>query len=163
MERWRGAEAQRVARAPQILVVTIAALLIPVAPTAAQEEAIRAAMEATLSAWNQGDFEALEVQYAADARGFFLDGGLLIRGLNRPVLQAAYAAGFRSTMEARDIDVRVFGTVAIAVAFLDGSLQLPDGTVQEGTWRYSETRWNEGERWIVVQYHFSPMTVAAQR
>jgi len=132
-------------------------------PLRAQDDPVREAMEATLAAWNEGDFETLTAQFAVDARGFFLDGGILLRGFNRPVFEAAYAAGFRASMTARDPDIRVLGEVALSVAFLDGSLTLPDGSLQQGSWRYSETRVLREGTWQIVQYHFSPLTTQTGR
>lgn len=146
-------------------VALLGAASAAVRPLAAQSEtrAVRAAMEATLAAWNAGDFAALAAQYAPDARGFFFDGGGLLRGFNRPALETAYAAGFRSTMSARNIEVALHGEVAVAAALLDGSLTLPDGTVREGTWRYTETRVRRDGAWRIVQYHFSEMTTRGGR
>lgn len=145
------------------LVIATAAILAMTAKAVAQENEIREAMRATLAAWNDGDFEAVAAHYAPETRGFFLDGGILLRGFNLPGLQMAYAAGFRAGFEVRDIDVQLHGDVAVSVALLDGSLTLPGGEAQEGTWRYSEVRVKTGDAWRIVQYHFSPMTVPPAR
>lgn len=145
------------------VVFIVAAAFSPLRAGFAQEAEVQAAMEATLAAWNAGDLPGVAAHYAEETRGFFLDGGVLVRGFNLPALQAAYAAGFRASFTARDADVTVFGSVAVASAYLDGSLTLPGGDVREGTWRYTETRVNEGGRWLVVQYHFSPLETPAGR
>ncbi len=144
-------------------ILAAAALAAPISTAAAQEAEVQAAMEATLAAWNVGDLEEVAAHYAAGTRGFFLDGGVLLRGFNLPALQAAYAAGFRASFTARDVDVRVLGNVAVAAAYLDGSLTLPGGEPQAGIWRYTETRVNEDGRWLIVQYHFSQMTTPTGR
>ena len=145
------------------VILAAVALAAPLSTAAAQEAKVQAAVEATLAAWNAGDLAGVAAHYAEETRGFFLDGGVLLRGFNLPALQAAYAAGFRASFTARDVDVRVLGNVAVAAAYLDGSLTLPGGDAQEGTWRYTETRVNEEGRWLVVQYHFSPLAAPPSR
>jgi hypothetical protein len=89
------------------------------------------------------------------------DGGELITGYSAEELQAAVSAGFAFSVEPRDIDIIVVAQgVAVAVVIIEGSITLPGGVVQEGVWRYSETRLKEGGVKKVIQYHFSPATVA---
>ncbi|UCD23904.1 MAG: DUF4440 domain-containing protein [Gemmatimonadota bacterium] len=141
------------------VVLCISSLVQP-SVQAQVEDAVKASMLETLAAWNAGDVEGFGAFFAPDTRGFNLDGGLLIRGFNAAALQAAISAGFGINVEPRDIDVKVYGNAAVGVAYLDGSITLPGGAVREGTWRYSETRVNDGSTWKVVQYHISQMTVA---
>ncbi len=152
-----------VKRAMRAFGVLAGSLIIYTQAAEAQEAEVEAAMLATLNAWNEGSVEAFGSFFALDTRGFNLDGGLLIRGFNGPALQAALAAGFGINVQPRDIDVKVYGNAAVAVAYLDGSITLPGGTVREGTWRYSETRVKQDGTWKVVQYHISQMTVSIQR
>jgi ketosteroid isomerase-like protein len=128
----------------------------------AQDGDVRAAMMESLAAWSAGDFDRLGQFYSAEARGFLFGGGTLVKGFNPVALQAAYEAGFRATFDVRDLDVRVLGDVAVAVAYLDGSLTLPGGEEQAGSWRYSETRVRDGDSWKIAQYHFSELTIPAR-
>jgi uncharacterized protein (TIGR02246 family) len=128
------------------------------ASVVAQEEDVRAAMLETIAAWSDGDFDRFAQFYHEETRGFLFGGAILARGFNQVALEAAYEAGFRATMELQDIDVKVLGDVAVAVAYAVGSLTLPGGEVREGSWRYSETRVLEGGTWKIVQYHFSELT-----
>jgi len=130
---------------------------------AAQETEVRAAMLANLDAWNDGDIGRFADFYAKDTRGFNLDNGALIDGIPEIMLNAALRAGVRVEVEPRDIDIKTFGNVAVAVAYLDGSITLPGGEPQPGTWRYSETRVKIDGTWKVVQYHISPMAGGARR
>ncbi|NIM52249.1 MAG: DUF4440 domain-containing protein [Gemmatimonadales bacterium] len=137
------------------LILSVSAIHAPT--SAAQEEEVRAAMSATLAAWREGNFEAFGQYYHPETRGFFFDGGRLVVGFNQAALQAAHDAGFRATMEVQDIDVKVYGNAAVAIAYLDGSITLPGGTEESGTWRYSETRIRQDGTWKIVQYHFSKL------
>jgi len=134
-------------------------LIIYTQTAESQVEEVKAAMMASLAAWNDGDVEAFGAFFSSDTRGFNLDGGVLIRGFNAAALEAALNAGFAISVKPRDIDVKLYGNVAVGVAYLDGSITLPGGAVREGTWRYSETRVKDGGTWKVVQYHISQMTV----
>jgi uncharacterized protein (TIGR02246 family) len=126
----------------------------------AQEEEVQTAMSETLAAWRSGDFDRFAEFYHEDARGFLFGGGALARGFNHVALLAAYEAGFRAEMELREVEVRVLGDVAMAVAYADGSLTLPGGEVRNGSWRYSETRVRAAGIWKIIQYHFSELTTA---
>lgn len=129
----------------------------------AQEAAVRQAISETLTSWESGDFETFASYYAADARGFFLDGGQRIDGgIDAATLQAGYEAGIRADFEVRDLDVQLVGGVALSTAYIDGSLTLPGGMVREGTWRYTETRVDRGGTWKVVQYHFSELAATGR-
>ena len=147
-------------RTVEILTVLLCSAFVLQTDLQAQEDAVRASMMETLAAWNAGDVTGFGAFFATDTRGFNLDGGILIRGFNAQALEAAISAGFGINVEPRDIDVKVYGNAAVGVAYLDGSITLPGGAVREGTWRYSETRVNDGGTWKVVQYHISAMTVA---
>jgi uncharacterized protein (TIGR02246 family) len=145
-------------------ITAAAALVILSGPGSSQDTsdaAVRAAISETLAAWTAGDFEQLAQFYRPDARGFLFGGGPLARGFNAVALQAAYETGFRTAFQVRGLDVMVLGDAAIAVAYLDGTLTMPGGEEESGSWRYSETRVRDGENWQIAQYHFSKATTPA--
>lgn len=144
-----------------VVSIVLTSLVLP-ATGQAQNADVRAAMTETLAAWSAGDFEGLAQFYTADTRGFLFGGALLVRGFNPAALQAAYEAGFRASFTLRAPDVKVLGDVAIAVAYLDGTLTLPGGEAETGSWRYSETRVRDGGRWKIAQYHFSEVTMPSR-
>ena len=132
-------------------------LLVAAVPNVrAQEAEVSAAVTATLAAWAEGEYETFVGYYHADARGFFLDGGTLIQGFSAPALEAMAQAGFKADVEVRDLDVQMYGSMAVSVAYIEGALTLPGGLVLEATWRYSETRVETDDGWKVVQFHMSP-------
>ena len=149
-------------RVRQGLAALMLAYLLTATGAAAQEAAVRGAIDETLSSWSSGDFATFATSYAADAQGFFLDGGPLIEGVDVEALQAGYDAGLRADFTLRDLQVRLVGGVAVSSAYLDGSLTLPGGLVRSGTWRYSETRVQEGGKWKVIQFHFSDLAPTAR-
>jgi ketosteroid isomerase-like protein len=126
-------------------------------PAAGQEAEVQQAVAETLDSWRTGDFARFAIFYHPDTRGFFLDGGMLVEGLNLAALEAAYNAGFRADLDLGEVNVRVQGDVALTVALLEGSLAMPGGGSTQGSWRYSDTRILEEGTWKIVQYHFSEM------
>lgn len=132
-------------------------LLAAVPNVRAQETEVSDAVTATLTAWADGEYEKFVSYYHADARGFFLDGGSLIQGFSAPALEAMAQAGFKADVTVRDLDVQMHGSMAVTVAYIEGSLTLPGGLVLEATWRYSETRIETDEGWKVVQFHMSTL------
>ena len=128
-----------------------------------QEQEVRAAIEQQMAAWTSGDIEVFGGFYAAETRGFNIDGGMLAMGFNPQMVQAALQAGFVIEFVPRDIDVKVHGETAVAAGYLDGSITIPGGEPQKGTWRYSETRVKIDGVWKVVQYHFSELRLPTGR
>lgn len=122
----------------------------------AQEAEVRQAIENTLDAWRAGDFETFANFYHPDTRGFLFDGSGLLTGFNVALLSVAAQAGFGADLVITEYDVKMYGETAVGVGFLEGTISLPTGAVLEGTWRYSETRVNDGG-WKIVQYHFSKL------
>lgn len=127
-----------------------------------QEAEVRAAMTETLAAWAAGDFASFAGFYDVGARGFLLDGGLLVEGIDPAALRMGYEAGIRAQFTVRELDVRMVGGVALSTAYLDGSITLPGGAARNGTWRYTDARVREGGVWKVVQYHFSDLTASGR-
>ena len=115
----------------------------------------RLRLNATLAAWADGEYETFVGFFHPGARGFFLDGGALMQGFNAPTLEAMAQAGFTADVEVRDLNVEVYGSTAVSVAYIEGALTLPGGLVIQGAWRYSETRVETDDDWKVVQFHMS--------
>ena len=145
------------------ITVLLASLCVAIPKTSAvaQEAEVRNAIVESLAAWRAADFQKLGTFYDARVRGYMLDGGMLLTGYNAAALEAAVSTGFAFALEPQDIDILIISpTVALAVAIVEGTITLPGGTTQEGSWRYSETRVKEGGIWKVIQYHFSPLAQA---
>ena len=120
---------------------------------------MRQALDATLAAWNAGDVDGFVRYFADDSWGFYLDGALLADGASLQQMAELYEAGLKPNIELRHVAIAVYGNTAVSAAYMVGSIDPGFGgeTVQ-GTWRYTETRINEGGIWKIVQYHFSPLT-----
>ncbi len=123
----------------------------------AQEAAVRADVETTLSALNEGDAPAFANFFYEGARGFFVDGSNMTPGVTVLAFRAAYLTGMRSNLVMSNLIVRVHGNTAVSGALLTGSVTLPGGAVRMGTWRYSDTRVLDEGTWKIVQYHISQL------
>ncbi len=146
-------------RAGASLLLLAATVVASPGQAEAQEAEVRAAVEATLQAFTDGDSEAIGSFFHPQVRGFFLDGGILIEGFEVTPLRMAFEAGLRANLNLRDLKVAVYDDVAASSAFLDGELVLPGGGSIAGTWRYTETRVPVDGQWTVVQFHFSEFTM----
>lgn len=143
-------------RAMRVSGLGLMLLLVAAVPNIrAQEAEVSAAVHATLEAWAAGDFETFVGFYHPDARGFFLDGRPLIDGFSVDALQVMADAGFQANVEVQDLDVQMHGGTAMSVGYLVGSLTLPGGMSLSGTWRYSESRVETPDGWLIVQFHIS--------
>lgn len=146
-------------RTPMIAAsILLATHLLAATPASlnAQEAEVRQAIENTLDAWRAGDFATFAEFYHPDTRGFLFDGSVLLTGFNVALLTAASQAGFGADLTITEYDVKIYGETAVGVGYLTGTISLPTGDAIEGTWRYSETRVNDGG-WKIVQYHFSKL------
>ncbi len=143
----------------------VLATAVLASPIQSQEAEVVAAIEDQLGAWSAGDIQGFAAFSTDGVRGFNIDGGPLAIGFNTEMVEMALQAGFTVKFTPRDIDVKVIGSTAVAVGYLDGEVTIPGGETRSGTWRYSETRVKDGDTWKVVQYHFSQMSavMAPQR
>ena len=122
---------------------------------AAQEADVRAAVIETLAALIARDVPTFANFYHDDTRGFFVDRSTMIEGFSVIAVRIAFATGLRVNVVMSDLNVRVYGNVAVSGALFRGSVTLPLGAVASGAWRYSETRVLDDGTWKVVQYHVS--------
>ena len=122
---------------------------------ATQEADVRAAVTETLAALIARDVPTFANFYHDDTRGFFVDRSTMIEGFSVIAVRIAFATGLRVNVVMSDLNVRVYGNVAVSGALFRGSVTLPLGAVASGAWRYSETRVLDDGTWKVVQYHVS--------
>ncbi len=122
-------------------------------------EQVRQAQDAQMRAWQTGD-SATYLQYLSrDVIGFGASGDLADHATDQAHLDTLYRLGYRASISHRDRTVRVYGNAALSTGYLVGRFEKPDGTVQEGTFRYSEVRVREDGDWKLLQYHLSPLHV----
>ena len=118
---------------------------------------MRADVSATLAALAAGDAITFVDFFHDDVRGFFVNGSNMIEGISVLALRALYLTGLQTNVVMSELNVRVYGNIAVSGALLQGSVTMPGGAMISGTWRYSDTRVLDEGRWKVIQYHLSQL------
>ncbi len=114
------------------------------------------------AALNAGDAGALMQLHASASTSFGPGGGLLETSDSveeqRMNQQAAFDAGPKYNLQARHIDVRVYGSsTAVATSYGVGRLTFPDGTTAQPNNRITTVLIKQGGQWKVVHRHLSPL------
>ena len=122
------------------------------------EADVREALMAMMAAYNTGDVDAFLNYYHPAVTGFFAHGRVLEEGLSRAGMQALYDAGFKPTLQARQLAVKVYGDAALVTLYVCGNIRWPDGRVESGTWRQSQMLVKQDGAWKCVHYHISLLT-----
>ncbi len=123
---------------------------------------VKAAMERYFAALNDGDAGALMQLHAAAATRFGPRGRLLetFDSLEeqRKNQQASFDSGLKYNIQARHIDVRVYGNLtAVVTSYGVGQLTVPDGTTVQLNNRITAVLIKQGGGWKVVHQHISPV------
>jgi uncharacterized protein (TIGR02246 family) len=123
---------------------------------------VRAAVQGYYAALNAGDAGALMRLHAAGSTLFGPGGGLLETSGSLEELrkdrQAAFDSGLKYNLQARHIDVRVYGnSTAVATNYGVGRITFPDGTTGQPNNRITVVLIKQGGQWKVVHRHLSPV------
>lgn len=120
---------------------------------------------AVIQGLNAGDADALKRHAHPAFTLFFFDGGLLDDG---PAvagdvwwdgLKGVFAAGFKTNLQVRHLDVNVLENTAVLTGYVVGTLTYPGANPIAGTWRFSITMIRTEGRWLEVHGHYSPLTI----
>ena len=146
----------------QLLAAGLIAVASVPAPLVGQDsEAVRTAVLEHYAAINNGDWEATADHHTAGFTAFLADNGLLTtwgtRQEQAELFRAMGAAGLNANWEVRQLEVQVYGDVALATGYLVGTVQFPDGPLLQGTWRLTEVWVREGGDWKEAHHHDSPL------
>ncbi len=124
---------------------------------------VKAAAQRLYAAWNAGDVGALMQHLVAGRTEFGPGGGLLERydslEEQRKALQASVDAGYKRNLQARHIDVRVYGnSTAVATNYRVGTITNPKGTTVQVNHRVTTVLIKQGGQWKIVHAHYSPLS-----
>ena len=123
---------------------------------------VKAAVRNNYAALNAGDARALMQLHAAQNTRFGPSGSLLetFDSLEerRKAFQAAFDAGLKYNLQARHIDVRVYGNLtAVATWYGVGTLINPDGRTARINNRITTVLVKQGGQWKRTHVHISPV------
>lgn len=148
-----------------VALVVLAGALTTVDLQAQAAAEVEAAVRAHYAAVNAGDIETAAGHHAPNYSLWFVEGGDISRYTTVDAQRSAFVEmqeeGFAIDWEIGDLHVDVEGEaedVGIATFQVTGSVTLPGGEPEQGTWRVSEVWVRHGDEWREVHAHISPMT-----
>ena len=140
-----------------LLVIGICATAVTMADDV---EDVRAAVLGHFDAVNSGDVNAF-IRYYASESSVFAGGGLLGRfnlEERRKNFQAGVNAGQKRNLQLRNIEVKIYGSTAIATGYLVGTaVNPPDSSVVQVRMQRTEVLIKQGGQWKAVHNHRSPL------
>ncbi len=144
------------------------------APTADQEpatdetaspqadvESLKTTINAHWEALNAGDRRTTADHHMPRFTGFLFDEGplwVLESEEDYAAIEEALAA--QSDWRARDFTIDLYGDVAVAAFYMEGSVTWPDGRVVEGPRRVTAVWIWDGGEWKEAHHHDSPLVSA---
>ncbi len=125
---------------------------------------VKAAMQRFYAALNAGDAGALMQHHAAASTSFGPRGRLLATFDSpeeiRKTRQASFDAGFKANLQARHIDVRVYGnSTAVMTSYEVGTINLPTGNTVRPNNRLTTVLIKQGGQWKIAHVHLSPVVL----
>ena len=125
--------------------------------------ALREFLTSALTAFNGGDVDKFLTFFHEDYTYFYIRNSVLNLMPSREQLQGLYDAGLKPNVSLRHLEIAVYGDTAVPTGYITGTFQQPDGSVLEGTWRYSATIIKSGGAWKIVHNHWSPLMPLHER
>ena len=123
---------------------------------------VKAAIRGHFAAVNSGDVAAYTSYYSNQGSAF--SGGELLERLSveqrKNNFQAGVDSGLRRNLQMRNLEVQIYGNVAIATGYLLGSTTNPDGTTQRTSQQRTGVLIKQGGQWKEVHRHNSPLTIS---
>jgi len=123
---------------------------------------VKAAIRGHFAAVNSGDVVAYTSYYSNQGSAF--SGGELLERLSveqrKNNFQAGVDSGLRRNLQMRNLEVQIYGNVAIATGYLLGSTTNQDGTTQRTSQQRTGVLIKQGGQWKEVHRHNSPLTIS---
>ena len=140
----------------------VAGMFLTTVAIADDVDDVKAAVQRFYAALNAGDAGALMRLHAAENTRFGPGGGLLETSDSleeqRKDRQAEFDAGLKYNLQARHIDVRVYGnSTALATFYGVGTITQPNGTTFQVNNRITRVWIKQGGQWKVDHSHLSPV------
>ena len=123
------------------------------------EAAIKRIIQEALDGWNTGDVDKIMAGSHTETSDFGALTPFLEEGAgDGDDLRAAFAAGLSVTVASRHLQIKVYGTTAVATSYSTGSFTF-GGTETSFTWRNSSIYAKIDGQWKYVHGHTSPVVV----
>ncbi len=140
----------------------VVGMLVSTVAMADDVDDVKTAIRDHFAAVNSGDVTAYTPYYATQGSAF--GGGALLERLSveqrKNSFQAAVDSGLKRNLQVRNLEVRLYGNVAIATGYLVGSITNPDGSTQQTSQQRTGLLIKQGGQWKEVHRHNSPLTVS---
>jgi uncharacterized protein (TIGR02246 family) len=145
----------------RILAALAVVLILPVTARGQDVDEITATTTEHLETLNAGDAAAHIAQHLPTATDFSA-GGLLVQYESREEqiaeLQAEFDAGLRTDFTIRDLNVKVYGDVAVVTGHVVGTATTPEGTTESVANQRTAVLVKRDGRWMEAHVHISPLT-----
>ncbi len=143
-------------------VILVVGMFLTTVAMADDVDDVRAAVQSYVAALSAGDAGALTRLHATASTSFGAGGGLLATfdslEERRNSFQATVDAGVKFNVQARHIDVRIYGSsTAVATNYGVGRVTQPNGTTVQVNNRITAVLIKQGGQWKVVHQHISPV------
>lgn len=143
----------------------VVGMFLTTAALADDVEDVKAAIRGHFAAVNSGDVNAYTPYYASEGSAF--SGGELLERLSVEErtnnFQAAVDSGLRRNLQMRNLEVEIYGNVAVATGYLVGSTTTADGTTQQTRQQRTGVLIKQGGQWKEVHRHNSPLQFPQQQ
>ena len=139
----------------------LAGLLLSTGVQAGDVEDIIALEKGHYLARNNGDVDTWVQYHLPERDGYGPGGGLLSEGTTteeeRKSLKAQFDAGMKYNHRLIQVDVKVFGDIAITTGYVVGSSTSPDGTTNQAMMRRTGVVIKRDGQWKELHNHLSPV------
>ena len=143
----------------------VAGMFVTTLAMADDVDDVKATIRGHFAAVNSGDVAAYTPYYANQGSAF--GGGELLERLSVEQrtnnFQAGVDSGLRRNLQMRNLEVQIYGNVAIATGYLLGSTTAPDGTTQRTSQQRTGVLVKPVGQWKEVPRPNSPLTVSTQQ
>ncbi|MDA2934168.1 DUF4440 domain-containing protein [Acidobacteria bacterium AH-259-D05] len=124
---------------------------------------VKAAVRGHFAAVNAGDADAYIPYYPTEGSAF--GGGELLERFysleeRKNDFQATVDSGIKRNLQMRHLEVRIYGSVAVATGYLVGTVTNPDGSTNQVNQQRTGVLIKQGGQWKEVHRHNSPLRVA---
>ena len=144
-----------------VLMVLAVGMFLTTTATADDVEDIKKATLEHFATLNSGDVAAHIAHHLQGHTAFAADGGFLqvedSLEEEKKSLQDGYDSGFRTNLQLRHLEVKVYGNAAVVTSYVVGTTTAPDGTIQQTRGRRTAVLIKRGNKWMEVHTHASPV------